>query len=182
MNSFASSYAKDKGFRTVKSYKCLDTNVPELKSSAEEYSYFVASAWGSGSKKPRMAFFTWPVHQPAESSEPTEKSSSWCLRFSYSIVFTPELVVNMNGNLLWSSDGISTGEFREHVAINIPKPIGLVIKFLKYNLYYKIRFLMKITRASFININDAMERCDFSAIEYLGLNLKADAISIDSFQ
>lgn len=79
-----------------------------------------------------MAFFTWPVHQPAEASDPTENSSSWCVHFSYSIIFTPELVVNMNGNLLWSSEGISTGEFREHVAINIPKPIGRVAKHIIY--------------------------------------------------
>ena len=119
---------------------------------AEEYHYFIASAWGSGSsffkdfqnvlgfpnisqdfqdflifnslcflgsKAPRVTIFTYPVERmTSELSNTTaatlydgtfggdlSKPGYWCLSVSYSIVFSSELLISINGNLIWSSEG-----------------------------------------------------------------------------
>ena len=40
---------EDYGFRTLKSAFCINTSLPDMVHEAEEYHYFIASAWGSGS-------------------------------------------------------------------------------------------------------------------------------------
>ena len=47
----------------------------------------------------------------------------WCAKLSYSIVFNSELLVSINGNLIWSSEGTSTGPYRGQVTLNIPEPL-----------------------------------------------------------
>ena len=48
------------------------------------------------------------------------KLRHWCLTVSYSIIFSSELLISIDGNLIWSSEGITTGPYREKISINIP--------------------------------------------------------------
>jgi hypothetical protein len=49
------------GFRTAQSYTCYGTNLPQMTNVANEYHYLIASAWGTGSKKPRIAIFSYRI-------------------------------------------------------------------------------------------------------------------------
>ena len=53
-------------------------------------------------------------------SKPSLKLRHWCLTVSYSIIFSSELLISIDGNLIWSSEGITTGPYREKISINIP--------------------------------------------------------------
>lgn len=112
------------GFRTAQSYLCFDTSVPQVENISPEYHYLIAAAWGTGSKKPRIAIFSYPIVKPRNETL-TDNSAIpgyWCLSLTYSIVFNAELLISINGNLLWSSDGTDTGPYRGQVTLNIPEP------------------------------------------------------------
>ena len=124
----------ESGFRTLRSSFCINTSLPDMVHQSEEYHYHIASAWGTGSKQSRVTVFTYPVERMAVPRNETSvavtnvsktslKLRHWCLTVSYSIIFSSELLISIDGNLIWSSEGITTGPYREKISINIPEPI-----------------------------------------------------------
>ena len=89
--------------------------------------------WENPAKQSRVTVFTYPVERMAVPqnetqtavtvSNPSLKLRHWCLTVSYSIIFSSELLISIDGNLIWSSEGITTGPYREKISINIPEPI-----------------------------------------------------------
>ena len=86
--------------------------------------------WENPAKQSRVTVFTYPVERMAVPqnetqtavtvSNPSLKLRHWCLTVSYSIIFSSELLISIDGNLIWSSEGITTGPYREKISINIP--------------------------------------------------------------
>ena len=110
----------EENFKTISSSFCLGTDLPDIAPQAKEYHYIIAQSWTPASS-PKVASFMYPVQRTeAKAYLP----GYWCLTVSYSIVFNAQLIISIDGTLIWSSAGISTGPHREQLTINIPEALS----------------------------------------------------------